>query len=337
MLCKTLICSMLVKDPCIDMIRDCIKHCHSIACAYLKGKIRNGKLNLNMFHLTLEDLATDCIADMFERGEDNSFRALQRYFSNFPVKDLPEEETKVHLRKLVFTYVNQRLFRLYRENDPSLARIIRYLRSQVESSECLELTARGEETWVSLIEETSASRNLPTIEQELLEIKLSERLSQSFALKDFLKGLVDVFLEEDSYAHRFPLVGLALIVRSRYCRLQDGPEDGAIDDKSILSDEIGTIINKCVESTKNRFYASYVQRSKVDQPSYEAMLKVVHKCLRAEFLSEEEPDQSLFSRLRNQLPEITRSEYLERHRIYLEYLARVTRKEILLALSDEYK
>ena len=48
-------------------------------------------------------------------------------------EDLDEEEATQQLRILVFSKVNQGLFRLYRENDPILARLIRNIKLAVKA------------------------------------------------------------------------------------------------------------------------------------------------------------------------------------------------------------
>lgn len=63
--------------------------------------------------------ALDCIAEMFERDEDGNFLELHLFFSTErDIEKCPGEVTLSDFRSLVYSKLNDGIFRLYREYDP---------------------------------------------------------------------------------------------------------------------------------------------------------------------------------------------------------------------------
>ena len=66
----------------------------------------------------LEDLATDCIADLFMRDDEGSFVQLRKYFGDkIADADVDDAEMMLQLRRLVVKKTKQELSRIFRERD----------------------------------------------------------------------------------------------------------------------------------------------------------------------------------------------------------------------------
>ena len=97
---------------------------HHIALVYLRHKDAAGGLKLANLGLSVEDLALDCIAGLFERDQAGRFPVLARYYEEIQWQTLDEVTLSGATRRLVFSAVNQELYRNYREADPTLHRIV---------------------------------------------------------------------------------------------------------------------------------------------------------------------------------------------------------------------
>ncbi len=104
-----------------------IQVCHALASAFLAGKKTTRTLT-TLHGLGYSDLAYDCIAEIFQQYPAGHFVQLQAYFNSLCLETASDEEILVHLRRLVFSKVNQAIFRLYNEADPSLAKILRNIK-----------------------------------------------------------------------------------------------------------------------------------------------------------------------------------------------------------------
>jgi hypothetical protein len=335
MLLKLLIENLLGGSTPPDLVRDFVYHCHHLAGAYLRRKVTGGRLHLNTFNLTLDDLALDCIADLFERDAQHSFPKLQGFYSSLNVASMEEEACLAVTRQLVFSEVNRHLFRLYRENDPALGKIIRNLKNAVKAIDDVSVERRGDELWLYVLGESHRGRSLPVISPETLEIHLADRVSQSTCLKATLLAFRDVIVAETSHARRFPLVGLALIVRSISSRAHGAEPAWSEPEEESGAEDIRMLVRESVEAVHDRLYDSYVGRQKLDHPDYEALFEAVQNILEAQYVHNDGVECSLYEFLRRSLPFLTPSAYQQRFRVYLEYFNKLSRRELLDAARKE--
>jgi hypothetical protein len=84
----------------------------------------------------LEDLAWDFIADLFEKDDENMLSTFCQYFNEESLVQMDETDVQSELRKLVFTKVDDNIFRAVGEKDPSLRKIIRNLKLAIRDREC---------------------------------------------------------------------------------------------------------------------------------------------------------------------------------------------------------
>ncbi|MFA6455741.1 MAG: hypothetical protein WCW40_02875, partial [Bacteroidota bacterium] len=116
-----------------EQVNDIISLSHAFALILLRKKLTAGKLNLSLIHLDLHDLAYDCIADLFRMDDDHTLIQLSSYFGSLPLHQLSDVQMVDHLRRIVFSKVNQGIFRIYFEHDPSLGKILRNIRITVQT------------------------------------------------------------------------------------------------------------------------------------------------------------------------------------------------------------
>jgi len=328
---------ILGKDPPPAAVKEFVYHCHQIACVYLRRKAFGGRLNPDQFGISLDDLALDCIADLFQRDRNGSFTRLVGYYSFVNISDISEEVLQGQTRRLVFSEVNQRLFRLYRESDPSLGKIIRNIKSAAKYFESFILDRRGDELWLCAPGEVPVNENRPTLSPEIAEICLGARLPANASLKKFLEALAEILHEEDDYQPAFPLVGLALIIRSAFSRLQDDTARLSGDEHPFTGTDIQQMILSSIDSVMKRMHPSYVGRKKLDASAYEYHFLAIRDVLVAQFVHDDGFDLSFFEHLHNHIKDLTPTDYQSHHRVYLEYLSKLTRRELLDALKKELR
>ncbi|MDX1439483.1 MAG: hypothetical protein R3284_06225, partial [Rubricoccaceae bacterium] len=60
---------VLQENPSVKATRLLIDKCHLLAIAYLRRRSHAGRLDPSLFGVTLEDLALDCVAELFRRDD----------------------------------------------------------------------------------------------------------------------------------------------------------------------------------------------------------------------------------------------------------------------------
>ena len=109
-----------------------IRACLALASELLQRKCGSHRLSETL-GLHGDDLAYDCIADLFQRDERGRLLQLQAYFLGVDLDQLSDAEVLIFLRKLVYSRVNQSLFRMYQEADPAFHKILRNIKLAVQS------------------------------------------------------------------------------------------------------------------------------------------------------------------------------------------------------------
>jgi hypothetical protein len=110
---KPILASILSNTPSQLCVRDFANLCHQIALIYLRKKARGNRLNPTGFGMPLEDLAFECIADLFQRNEQGAFIKLADYFNAVAWENKHEDELLGATRRVVFIELNKAPIRGY--------------------------------------------------------------------------------------------------------------------------------------------------------------------------------------------------------------------------------
>jgi hypothetical protein len=322
---KPTLSSLLSDAPSGLSIKDFASLCHKMAVVYLRKKDRNPAF----CGLSLDDLASDCIADLFQRDERGVFVKLASYFSAPAWESKSEDELLGATRRLVFSQVNQALYRIYRETDPSLGKLLRNLKNAVKSSSLVTLVQRQRETWICLNQENGAAASLPAMPPEFLEAHLTASLRGEADLKQILAVLIEILNDQHDYRKSYPLTGLALIIRSAFTHLNTALEQENNGHDNFAAAEIEKMVAASVQTVKAKMRPAYVEKQKIHAEAYDLYFLAIHDMLAAEYVQNDGCNRSYFDYLRQHLELLTREEYQKRFRCHFEYLAKLTRQELL--------
>lgn len=289
-----------------------------------------------MFRLSMEDLALDCIADLFQRDDAGRFSQLDVYFNSIRWQDLDEDDLYIALRRLIFSKVNEGLFRRYREADPSLAKIIRNLKNAAKSAPGLYVERRKQEMWIIAETDDPEQAHLPAAPFEVLEGHLVSHLSNANCdtLRQVTQGFIEFVTQHPYYQNAFPLTSFAQVVRSAFVRI--GEVVGDQEDKEVfVSGQVTRAIDVVASAVEADMHASYVGKGKVDGATYASYFFAVRDILAAQFVNDAEPVDSYLDALEAYVPNLTPEMYRTHHRHILEYLVKISRTRLFAYLKEE--
>lgn len=305
---------------------------HHIALVYLRHKDAAGSLMHAHLALPLEDLALDCISELFERDHSGKFIVLARYFDDLHWEDLPEDQLDGAVRRLVFSAVNQELYRSYKESDPTLHRIIRNIKdasehipgihmNQVHKDNCLVFTPGDPQ------------RSLPFAPPEYLAPYVSEIVAHHDTTSSILTELRDLLVSQQEYFPGYPVIRLALMIRDAYAALTTTGRESTFSAPDIEGHlhlrDLNMLVTESVKFTGERFHSRYVKKGKVDPVVFGTYLTITEQLLRGEFAGADDAGGSFFERVREHLPQLSMDDYREHHRTVLEYLIKTARTDFL--------
>ncbi len=327
--------SLLSPNPSQKHVRDFVYLCRDVAFAYLQMKVHRGKLDPNHFGISLEDLALDCVAPLFERNEYRRFIELASYFGNSNFTTMSSEELLGLTRRLVFSKVNEELFRLYKEHDPSLSNIIRNIRNALKFSRTLIPVVRNNETWIQLFHPDSILEGLPILPAEIIEARLLAQLARRNDLRHILDLLAEILSEQDLYQKQYPLVGMAIIIRSLIVRSSWTSAELGDNSADLSTDEISRFIQLSIQKTRTSMKGSYIGKGKLNEKTFDSYFDCIAEILEAEYILNDGMDLSFYDVMHKRAAEMSVSEYRCHHRVYLEYLTKLTRINFLESIKRE--
>ncbi|MEK7248904.1 MAG: hypothetical protein AAB209_00635, partial [Bacteroidota bacterium] len=232
-----------------------------MAIAYLRVKERGGRLATHVFGITIEDLAVDCIAELFERDKQETFVRLKEYYSKVEPQHIDEDELRGKSRQLVFSEVSNHLFRCYADADPNLHKLIRNLKD-VKPSPRVSVRKMSDKWWVWFGNEENNASSLPLMPPEILEFHIAPLIAANSNLRILLDNLADVFDDQAIYRRAYPLVGFAQVLLSAFVRLDEGEPNDSDDLHSLRQDDIKRVIAESVQCVKSDKHSKYVGKGR---------------------------------------------------------------------------
>jgi hypothetical protein len=313
-------------------VHDLVVICHRIALAYLKGKVSSGSLSPARFAMCLEDVALDCIADLFHHNENGELNQIAGYYSQIGYEKLQEEELMSATRRLIFGKVNQDLYRQYAEIDPTLHKIIRIIKNHSSKSHSVKLMSRSGDSWVMFRDEGSS---LPLMPPEILEPALLEAVQQSASLGGVIDAMGKIFRNQNTYVAGYPLVALAQIIRSVYSHLAGRTVEESHSGDSLSPAEIRQAVSLSAARIAAQKSEHYISKQSLPREVFEAYFKAIQDIWNSRYLLDGDPMEPFYNHLKVQLPGLTPEEYRQVHRTRLEYLAMLTHQDLLEGLRKE--
>jgi hypothetical protein len=306
-----------------------------MAFSYLRLKVRSGRLNPDAFGCSLEDLALDCIADLFERDQSGRFIELVEYYGALDCPSPSHDQLLAQTRRLVFSKVNEGLFRQYRDNDRSLSNTIRNLKNGLRFSRTLFAAVWNNETWVQLLHPRPEAGGLPLLPAEIIEARLLSVAGHGSNLRDLLNEFAAVLNEQDLYQRQYPLIGLAVVLRSVISRTSSIPSDVSTEETDLAPEEIRQFLEASIQRTKSVMERSYIGKGKLGKDTLDLYFDCINDILELDYVASDGVDLSYYDIAQKHLGTMSLAQYKTNHRVYLEYLAKLTRKEFLRSIKKE--
>jgi len=330
---KSLISDAVSVPPPPRAVEELIACCRKIAVVFLRKKEQHGRLNLRILGLNLEDAAIDCISELFSRDESGSLIQIKTYFDGLAADQLSEQDLLIHLRRIVFSRVNQSIFKRYKEADPSLGKILRNLKLALQTMQMFRIVDRfGEPCLIPATGETL--EHLPALDASDLDSLLRRYAHGNEDIPTLLAHLSRALREQSAASRIVPLMAAAQTIRTLYETAQCPDEPGGTGD-DLLASDTAVIIDRTWRKFRRDYAREYVGTSKLPQETYDKYFEVILEHLTLRFLRHDGEDCSYYKSLQALLPGLTREEYLHRHKARLEYLSRIVTAAVISELKEQ--
>lgn len=326
---KQLITDLRSGNPAPRIINEFVFICRKIALVQVKRKLSSGRLHTEYFKSPPDDIALDCIADLFQQDNSGNLIQIKTYFESLSLDNISEKDLLTHLRRLVFARVNQSVFRMYNEADPALGKILRNIKLSLEAlSNFTEIERFGEQCIVPCSCETF--EHLSEADPGDLERELRQCANGSEHIPALMAKLSVYLRGQTVHSRIVPLMMIAKIFRSLYFEVQDSQEV-TIDDRLTERDGSAILHDICLR-LMNETLPSYVGKGKVDKILFIKYFDVIEENLNATVIQQNGERMSFFTSLKTMMPELTEKEYKKKHKARIEYLTRIAHKRAVKEL-----
>ncbi|HUL44973.1 MAG TPA: hypothetical protein VLY03_11535 [Bacteroidota bacterium] len=299
-----------------DSVNELISVCQKIASLFLQRKSTTGRLNRRNLALPMEDFALDAIAELFRQDEHGRLHKIRFYFEHLPIDTLTEEELLSHLRRLVFSTVNQSIFRMYNELDPGFGKILRNIKIALQSSRNLIETDRFGETQLTPIF-CDSLEHLPVFHTEELTTLLRHYVNGKESIPVLVDTLSRCLREQEERCRTVPLTLVAATFRALY--YPGGKTADAEVHDALITEDASLIIEQSCQALQADMTPKYLRKN-VSEELIERYFIVIREYLHARIIESDGETFSYFESLRSRMPELTREEYCRNHKAKIEYL-----------------
>ena len=332
---KDLLRSIVSDQPDPSAVTALVNVCHKIALAYLRVKSSSSKFDATRFGLTIDDFAYDAIAELFGRDTFGSYSTFRSFVQRIgSIDQQSDNEIASSLRPIVFGAVNQRIFRMYGLYDPGLSKIIRNIKLALKNHPSVSTSKYLGDTMIVPRDDNSLQEHLPPPVPELFSPDFYECLTARSSLKDMLDILGDVLRRQTSYRKMIALVEAALLIRSAYASdVQMKPEEEP--GQTLSQSEVHGMISETVKRLEHNTARSYLRKGKLNAHELESHLCAIRDVLLAEFVWSDGQSSSYYEIMKRYLNWLTPELYHRKHRVVLEYLSKLARRDLISRLKSE--
>lgn len=323
--------------PSYQDVRLCVTACHRIALAYLITK--SPQLNKhNLLGMSLEDLAIDSIADLFERDVNGAFPQFQRYLRTLKnIAQVENEDFFIAIRRLVFSAVNNRLFRIYGLEDPVGAKVLRNLKLELKRSHDVREDEHAGERIVLPSGPVHADNDRPVLPPEFLACELSPCIGPRATMPEVLSAVSKILRAQTLYRKAIPLYQLAHVIKSLMIARGGNQVDESDDFHAISEQDIRQLSEEVVDGLRRERGLNYVENKRLTHENLTAHLRAIQDILIGTFAEQDGNAESFFAILQRHMPELTKESYGTRHRVILEYFARSAKTRMAVILRKEFQ
>jgi len=306
----------IADQPRAEYVNELISVCQKIATLFLQRKSLAGRLNRRVLSLPIEDLALDSIAELFRQDECGRLQKMIHYFENLPLESLTEEELLSQLRRLVFSKVNQSIFRMYNELDPGFGKILRNIKIALQSSQKFTESDRfGEPHLTPSLCETL--EHLPPMDAEELLTLLRPHVNGTETIPALLEILSYALREQSDKCRTVPQTMVAAVFRSLY---YPGEEVARAQNHDFfIAEDARSVIEHSCLSVKTDIMPKYLKKN-LSPELIECYFTVIREYLHAKIIENDGEAFSYFESLRRKMPDLSREEYCRCHKSRIEYL-----------------
>lgn len=292
------------------------------AHTYLKYRYKNLHKTLAADDLTLDELAIDSIAQLFERDDDGNFTKLITAFNNWQPPIETEEKALFFLNRIVAKSVEKYVSEILRESDPFFSKVLDSVNYQVEKQNYKKKQILG----TAFIIEGDYIKKIGCLPDSRFINELPSDLFQE--MNSVVPKLFHHIKAKTDYEVAIPLN--ALVSRIKKIRAFNFNFSDKVEFENQMT--IDSILNKALNFTVERLHESYSEKGKLSNQETCGIEKAIRSI--AIDIKDGGINPGLHKYFLEQFPSLTFNDYEIKYQNIFEYLYKFLKKEIASQIKD---
>ena len=301
----------------IGELNNFIERLFKIGESYLQHRYSRIKNLVNSSQDTLEEIAIEAIAPLFQNANFNNHFNIVDDIRNWNPPINSENESLFFLNKIISSRMEQHISLMLRESDPFFSRILDSVNYLIRKGGYNKINYLGK---VYITEPNNSIVNWIMIGDDEFHIIPLYLFCER---KILLKSLFYFIKTETQY---FPAIPLnELIFKLKHINLSEYLSLDSVNDISEKI-EISEILNSALSFTENKLKSSYLDNGKLTSEEYESFKRAL-KSLAAD-LGDGGINPRLYKYLAPYISGLTKEEYQRKYHNILEYLLKQLKRKI---------
>jgi hypothetical protein len=313
-------------------LNEFVAFCHTIAVVAVRSRIPAPMLHNRTLQENFSDIAYDCLADLFRQDDHGNLVQVKAFFESIDCDRATDQELVSELRRLVFSKVNNGIFRILNEADPVLGKIIRNIKLAAQALQSFVIVDRFGDICIHPAS-CDTLGHLPSAEKEDLEIALRQISNGSENIPTLLARLSRYLRDQTKHSRIVAIISVALVFRSLYETNQVIDEEDVPPENRFIPQEVESAVKETCVRLKSDMESTYLGRKKVSSDLYGIYFDLIESTLVDKLVGGNGESNSLYEALRQYIPGLTRKEYRYTHRGKLEYLSKLAYEQTVSSLK----
>ncbi len=293
-----------------------VETCFKIATSYLHSIHRRISKILKNSNLSIQDTAIDAVADLFKSDSETNELVIRKSFNNWQPAITTEDDALFFLNRVVAKKTEQYITSLLKYSDPLFDYILTKVLYQLKKYNYSKIRYLG---CVYIVENNQNKIEGKVISPDELQRYSSVLLKES---KNYIHPYLVAIIEEEYYP-ALPLNALVYNIKNIHFSSRDFPADSMNMSSHF---ELEELVNLGLNLTIQKLNDTYVLRGKLNRDAaniFEMTLRDIARDLKEGGLGYE-----LYEYLRNNLPELSKTEYETKYQNIIAYLYKTLRDAI---------
>lgn len=291
----------------------------------------------NQEGISLEDLAIDCIAEIFEIDENNKYSKLNKFVQklNSSLNDLPPSEVYLAYKAFLIKIAEIQISRYYAQVDPNGYKILRNIKEYVTSSSNIYFQNSFHGQMICLAQYYNVDDQLSYINLDELKKDFDLVPKSKSDIPTLMNILISLLEKQFKYRHEI-LLNDCVILLKEYFHINNIGELNSMSDSfttnliDIDKVELEQIMQKVINRIDEMIVINYFAKNKITKEEadliHNVMKDIVHDW---QIIGENESLHKYF----NRYLEIPVEYYIKVFKSKVEYLVKIAKKEFKLLLD----